>query len=66
MPRRGDHNGRALARALDALAEKRRAEVWDRLLTQLNELAEKEALRRTRAARFIRHEEERERGTPAA
>ena len=64
---RGDQrDGRALARALDKLAERRRGEVWDRLLVQLNELADKEVLRRQWAARFAREEDERDRETRAA
>ena len=42
---RTDGRDARLAYALDTLAEQRRGEVWDRLLVQLNELAEREALK---------------------
>ena len=42
---RSDGRDARLAHALDRLAEQRRGEVWDRLLVQLNELAEREALK---------------------
>lgn len=42
---RTDARDARLAHALDKLAEQRRGEVWEWLLVQLNELAEREALK---------------------